>query len=131
MLTQKQKQLANYIKATLPTAPIEIAQQNVDWYPTWQQGKQLLLGERVAWEDILYEVYAPAGDNLYPPDEVPAVFRRVWTEEWPEWVQPTGAHDAYSQGAKVTRNDKKWVSDIFANVYEPGVYGWREVEVTE
>jgi hypothetical protein len=45
----------------------------------------------------------------------------------PEWVQPTGAHDAYAKGDKVAHNDKVWVSDIDANVYEPGVYGWDEV----
>lgn len=64
----------------------------------------------------------------------------LWVEiadpalEWPEWKQPTGAHDAYAQGAKVSHNGKKWTSDIPANVYEPGVYGWTEVleeEVTE
>lgn len=43
------------------------------------------------------------------------------------WVQPTGAHDAYAQGAKVSHNGKKWTSDIAANVWEPGVYGWTEV----
>ena len=48
-------------------------------------------------------------------------------DEYPEWIQPTGAHDAYAQGAKVSHNGKKWTSDIPANVYEPGVYGWMEV----
>lgn len=47
-------------------------------------------------------------------------------EEWPEWVQPTGAHDAYSQGAKVSHNGKHWTSDVDGNVWEPGVYGWTE-----
>lgn len=49
------------------------------------------------------------------------------TEEYPAWVQPTGAHDAYAQGAKVTHNGKKWTSNISGNVWEPGVYGWDEV----
>ena len=48
-------------------------------------------------------------------------------DEYPEWVQPTGAHDAYAQGAKVSHNGKKWTSDIPNNTYEPGVYGWTEV----
>lgn len=52
----------------------------------------------------------------------------VPSEEYPEWVQPTGAHDAYAQGAKVSHNGKKWTSDIPANVYEPGVFGWIEVK---
>ena len=40
--------------------------------------------------------------------------------EWPEWKQPTGAHDAYFLGAKVSHNGKKWISQIDANTTEPG-----------
>lgn len=43
-----------------------------------------------------------------------------------EWVQPAGAHDAYRQGATVTHNGKVWDSLTPANVWEPGVSGWRE-----
>ena len=71
---------------------------------------------------------------LYHPKYVPTLLEKVEeggeeapSEEYPEWVQPTGAHDAYAQGAKVSHNGKKWTSDISANVYEPGVYGWTEV----
>ena len=46
-------------------------------------------------------------------------------DEYPEWVQPTGAHDAYNIGDKVTHNGKTWVSDVDNNVWEPGVYGWK------
>ena len=81
---------------------------------------------------------------LYHPKDVPALLVKVEeevpeepenpnpdepqpSEEYPEWVQPTGAHDAYAQGAKVSHNGKKWTSDIAANVWGPGVYGWTEV----
>lgn len=46
------------------------------------------------------------------------------------WVQPLGAHDSYPNEYEVTHLDKVWVSSIPANVWEPGVSGWREV-VTE
>jgi hypothetical protein len=55
-----------------------------------------------------------------------------WREVVPEnegpaaWVQPTGAHDAYPAGARVSHNFKVWVSSVDANVWEPGVYGWTE-----
>ena len=51
-------------------------------------------------------------------------------EEWPEWVQPTGAHDAYGMGDKVTYNGKHYVSKIAGNVWSPDAYpqGWEEVE---
>lgn len=43
------------------------------------------------------------------------------------WVQPTGAHDAYANGAVVSHNDKVWINTVDANTYEPGVYGWNEL----
>jgi hypothetical protein len=29
-------------------------------------------------------------------------------------------------GDKVSHNEKHWISDVDANVWEPGVYGWTE-----
>ena len=52
-------------------------------------------------------------------------------EEFPEWVQPIGAHDAYSKDAKTSHNGKKWVSEVDGNVWEPGVYGWAEYSEPE
>lgn len=128
MLTDKQKELIELLKGTLPTAPEEIAQQNVSWYKQWVSGETLAVGDRRAYNDILYEVIqAHTTQDDWTPDVTPALFKQVWVEEYPEWVQPTGAHDAYAKDAKVTHNDKKWVSVVDANVWEPGVYGWDEV----
>lgn len=44
-----------------------------------------------------------------------------------EWRQPTGAHDAYPERWEVVHDGKTWVSTTPANVWEPGVSGWREV----
>lgn len=46
---------------------------------------------------------------------------------YPDWIQPTGAPDAYPLGARVRHNGKNWESIVPANVWEPGVYGWIEV----
>ena len=43
-----------------------------------------------------------------------------------EFVQPTGYHDAYPQGATVTHQGKTWESLTPNNVWTPGVSGWRE-----
>ena len=43
------------------------------------------------------------------------------------WRQPTSAVDAYPKDWTVQHNDKTWVSLIAANVWEPGLSGWREV----
>lgn len=128
MLTDKQKELVSLLQGILPTAPAEIAQANVDWYKQWVVGENLTVGVRRAYEGLLYEVIqAHTTQAEWTPPSVPALFKRVWTEEYPEWVQPTGAHDAYAKGAKVTHNGKKWISIADANVWEPGVYGWDEV----
>lgn len=65
----------------------------------------------------------------WEPENTPALWTKIGdpTEEYPEWSQPLGAHDAYPLGAKVSHNGKKWVSDVANNVWEPGVYGWTEV----
>jgi Neuraminidase (sialidase) len=42
------------------------------------------------------------------------------------WVQPTGAHDSYPAGAHVTYGGKIWENLTSANVWQPGVSGWRE-----
>ena len=46
-----------------------------------------------------------------------------------EWKQPTGAHDAYAKGDRVTFGGKVWESTIDGNVWSPAVYpaGWTEV----
>ena len=66
----------------------------------------------------------------WKPSEVPALYRLKEdpADEWPEWVQPTGAHDAYAKGAKVTFEGEHYVSLIDANVYSPAAYpaGWQK-----
>lgn len=47
----------------------------------------------------------------------------------PQWVQPTGAHDAYNIGDCVTFNGNCYESTINANVWSPVVFpaGWQQV----
>lgn len=55
-------------------------------------------------------------------------------DEWPAFVQPTGAHDAYKKGNKVTFNGKHYISLIDNNTWSPTDYpaGWQEqTEQTE
>lgn len=71
-------------------------------------------------------------DHTSQEDWTPTAAPSLWTkigdpaEEWPEWSQPIGAHDAYNAGDKVSHNGKHWSSNLDANVWEPGVYGWTE-----
>ena len=58
----------------------------------------------------------------------------VVVEEYPEYVKPTGGHDAHMKGYKTTYKGKKFISLIDNNVWTPDEYpaGWEEVvEVKE
>ena len=59
-------------------------------------------------------------------DKIAGLWNTKGEEEWAAWVRPTGAHDAYSKGSKVQHTGKKWISNIDANVWEPGVSGWTQ-----
>lgn len=50
-------------------------------------------------------------------------------DTYPEWVQPTGAHDAYNTGDRVTYNGTAYRSLIDGNVWAPDAYpqGWEAV----
>ena len=78
------------------------------------------------------ELFRCAQDHTSQSDWTPPTAASLWTkigdpgEEWPVWSQPIGAYDAYNAGDKVSHNGKHWSSDLDANVWEPGVYGWTE-----
>ena len=118
---------ADLIQTAIGYLPDEEAETVTALFPDWEIGKAYAVGDRVKFNELLYRcVQAHTSQSDWTPDVVPALWVRTYTDEWPEWVQPTGAHDAYNTGDKVSHNQKHWVSDIDANVYEPGVYGWTE-----
>ena len=51
-------------------------------------------------------------------------------EEYPEYKQPTGAHDAYNVGDKITYNGKKYECITNNVVWNPDDYpqGWKLIE---
>lgn len=77
----------------------------------------------------LYQcLQAHTSQEDWTPDTAASLWKKVAdpAEEWPEWSQPVGAHDAYSAGDKVSHQGKHWTSSADGNVWEPGVYGWIE-----
>ena len=106
----------------------ENALKVIDLYPKWVVGIAVAKDSRYQYEGKLYKcVQAHTTQADWAPDVTPALWVIVSLDEWPEWIQPTGSHDAYAKGDKVTHNSKKWTSDVDANTWEPGVYGWTEV----
>lgn len=66
----------------------------------------------------------------WKPDETPALYTEVQVVEWPEYVAPTGAHDAYNMGDKVTFKGHRYISKVNGNIYSPEEYAanWELVE---
>lgn len=111
------------------------ALDNAEMFPVWGDniGQRAEAGSYWRHGDKLYRVNAGQGHTVqadWAPDKAASLFSLAANpaEEWPEWIQPTGAHNAYAKGAKVTHNGKHWISGYEANTWVPGVYGWEETK---
>lgn len=128
MTRGKAKQLRALIESLAITLDDTTALTGVELFPAWATNVAYAVGNRVQYNGTLYKcVQAHTSQADWMPDATPALWVIVSVEEWPEWIQPTGAHDAYDKDAKVSHNGKHWKNTIDANVYEPGVYGWEEI----
>ena len=128
MTRGKAKQLRALIEALSASLSDETALTGVELFPPWSVGKSYATGDRVQYEGTLYKcVQGHTSQADWTPPVTPALWTAVSIDEYPAWVQPTGAHDAYSKGDKVTHSGKHWASDVDNNTWEPGVYGWTEV----
>ena len=106
----------------------EQALENISLYPVWIEGIPIVKDDRYRYSDKLYKcVQSHKTQSDWTPDRTPALWTEVSLDEWPDWKQPTGAQDAYAKGDKVSHNGKHWISDVDANVWEPGVYGWSAI----
>ena len=118
-------------RAKIETAASAMTDDNaleaVELFPAWEL-KAYAEGDRVRYNSTLYKcVQAHTAQADWTPDATPALWVAVSIDEYSEWVQPTGAHDAYNTGDKVSYNGKRYVCTIDANTYAPDVYGWEIV----
>lgn len=106
------------------------AGEHAELFSPWESGVKYEAGNLRKYGGQLYRcIQAHTSQADWTPDAAVSLWVKAAdpAEEWPEWSQPVGAADAYDQGAKVSHNGKHWTSDVAANVWEPGVYGWTEV----
>lgn len=87
-------------------------------------------------------LYALAREGAQPVYDYAAEIEAIWAairelqgqaqdpDEWPEFVQPTGAHDAYGVGAQVTYNGQRYRCKMPNCVWSPDAYpdAWELVE---
>lgn len=102
-----------------------------EFYPEWSAGQAYTAGFKVQYGGTLYKcLNAHTSQDDWTPDVSPSLFAKVLIPNEniiPEWEQPESTNP-YMAGDKVTHNGKTWESLVDSNVWEPGVYGWTEVE---
>lgn len=127
-------ELLEAVKRMLATDASELSDEDAlavaALYPTWASkiGEQVAVGTRL-WDDgkLWKVIQSHTVQEDWRPADAVSLFVEVSIEEWPEWVQPTGAQDAYNTGDRVSHNGSHWESTIDGNVWEPGVTGWVEL----
>lgn len=105
------------------------AGEHAELFPQWAYPIKYTVGQIRRYGDDLYKCLQDhESQESWMPDVSPSLWVKVYdpAEEWPAWRQPIASTDAYAVKAKVSHNDKHWVSDTDNNVWEPGVYGWTE-----
>lgn len=128
-LIEKARQARAFMQVAGQYIPDEKAFQMPSFFDLWRTDTNYETGDKRRYTGELYRCLQ---NHKSQDDWAPDVAVSLWVKisdpaiEWPDWVQPVGGHDAYAAGAKVTHTGKHWTSDIDANVWEPGVYGWTE-----
>lgn len=134
-LVMTQKAATVMFRAQAQTDAIKPADalDNAMMFPVWADciGQRAEAGSYWRHGGKLYRVNAGQGHTIqadWAPDKAVSLFSLAANpaDECPEWIQPTGAHNAYAEGANVSHNGKHWISTANPNTWEPGVYGWVE-----
>lgn len=101
-------------------------------YKQYRPDKAYETGEVFVYDSTLYKVVQP---HTSQADWLPYATPALYTPFTPpgtvaDWVQPTGAQDAYNTGDRVLFNGSTYESLIDANVWSPTAYpaGWQLIE---
>ena len=102
----------------------------LEFYPEWAADTAYPAGHKVQRGGKLWRcLQAHTSQGGWEPENAPSLWAKVLIpnpDVIPEWEQPDSTNP-YMAGDKVAHNGKTWVSAVDNNVWEPGVYGWAEV----
>jgi len=116
--------------------PVETMEEIVAVYPSVEVGDTVEAGKVYQVNGKLVEAIQSVMIDAENWLTDPSIFKGAGTievgdtEVIPDFVQPTGAHDAYNKGDRVVFEGKIYESLIPNNVYSPTSYpqGWQVVE---
>lgn len=126
---------AKALRAQIETLAVDMddkdALQYVELFPKWSADTQYSVGNRVRYNNVLYAcIQTHTSQTDWNPIDATSLWAKVLIpdpEVIPEWEQPESTNP-YMIGDIVKHNDKKWISIVDNNVWEPGVYGWEETD---
>lgn len=147
-LTRKQEEQEQSIKSILKT--ITLAKDLSDGqkeeilsrYEEYKTNKAYQEGDKFTFDGKIYEVIQGHRSQAnWIPSSTPALYKEFLSvkikdeagnesEVVAEFKKPTGAHDAYQKGDKVSFEGAIYESTIDNNVYSPFEYqqGWKKIE---
>lgn len=130
MRESKAKKLRTLIEALADFLEDDEALEGVELFPRWDGAAQYTAGQRVQYDGILYRCLQDhAAQDGWSPAAAPSLWARVLIDDpnvIPDWVQPDSTNP-YAKGDRVRHKGKTWESTVDGNVWEPGVWGWAEV----
>lgn len=132
-LLELARKLRPYIEKAALSLSDEDALEAKELYPQWSgNGISYKVEDKVRYDGILYKVLlAHTSQEGWTPPSAPSLFAKVLIPDEntiPEWEQPNSTNP-YQIGDKVIHNGKTWENTVANNVWEPGVYGWQEINV--
>lgn len=109
-----------------------ISQQSpTNFTPLPNEGEWCELNQCYQYGELIAKCVQSHNRMNYPHEQTPALFLIITPtgNDYPVWVQPTGAHDAYQMGDRVhfpLIDSPVYESKINANVWSPTAYpaGW-------
>ena len=127
------RKLRPYIEKAALSLNDEDALEAKELYPQWSgNGISYKVEDKVRYDGILYKVLlAHVSQEEWTPSSAPSLFAKVLIPDEntiPEWEQPDSTNP-YQIGDKVAHNGKTWENTVANNVWEPGVYGWQEINI--
>ena len=108
-----------------------------DIYPVYVVKKEYKIGNIFSYgvnadgETQLYRVLQDhVSAEQWKPDEATSLYKKIGftPSGYPIWTQPIGSTDAYMKNDIVQHVGKLWISTCDYNVWEPGIYGWAQVD---
>lgn len=123
--------LRGIIEQSAQSLSDETALKAVCLHPMWASGTVYHVGIKVQYNGTLYRcLTAHTAQDGWKPDVSPSLWAKVLVSEDGTalpWEHPDSTNP-YMKGDKVTHNGKTWESNVDNNVWEPGVYGWTEID---